>query len=77
MEVPRLGLQPELQLPADTIATGMWDPSCICDLHHNQWQHWIPDPLSEARDPTHILMDASWIPFRCATTGIPHQYIFT
>ena len=31
MEVPRLGIQLELQLPA----TAMWDLSHICNLHHS------------------------------------------
>ena len=35
----------------------MPDQSHICDLYHSSPQHWIPDPLSEARDQTHILMD--------------------
>ena len=37
MEVPRLGVQAELQLPAYTAATATatWDLSCICDLHHS------------------------------------------
>ena len=30
-----------------------------------------PDPLSQARDQTHILMDASQIHFRYATGGTP------
>ena len=30
-----------------------------------------PNPLSEARDPTCVLLDASQIRFRCATTEIP------
>ena len=34
MEVPRLGVELELQLPAYTTATETWDPSRICDLHH-------------------------------------------
>ena len=31
----------------------------------------IPDPLSEARDQTHILMDSSRIHFLCAMQGTP------
>ena len=50
-------------LLAYTIGTAAWDPSHICDLHHTSWQHWIPDPLSEARDRTRIFMDTSWICF--------------
>ena len=30
-----------------------------------------PQPLSETRDQTHILMDTSRIPFCCTTTGTP------
>ena len=44
-EVPRLGVH--------------W--SCICDLHHNSWQHQILNPLSKARVQTHILMDTSQV----------------
>ena len=29
------------------------------DLHHSSQQHRILNPLSEARDLTHILMDTS------------------
>ena len=35
MEVPRLRVKSELQLPACTTATTMQDLSCICDLHHS------------------------------------------
>ena len=35
MEVPRLGVKLELQLPAYTTATGMLDPSHVCNLHHS------------------------------------------
>ena len=59
MEVPRLGVDSELQLPAS--ATAMPDPSHVCNLHHGSWQHWILDPLSEARDQTCILMDTGWV----------------
>ena len=57
MEVPRLGVEGELQLPACTTDTARQDLSHICDLHHSFQQHRIPNPLSEARDQTRILMD--------------------
>ena len=46
MEVPKLGVESELQLLAYTTATATatWDPSCICDLHHSSWQRWILSP---------------------------------
>ena len=50
MEVPKLEVQLELQLPAYTTAAAMRDPSRIFDLHHSTWQHWILHPPSEARD---------------------------
>ena len=59
MEVPRLEVEWYLQPPAYTTAT--WDPSLICDLQHSSRQRWILNPLSEARDPTHILMDMSQV----------------
>ena len=52
MEVPRLGVKLELQLPAYTTATATLDPSCICDLHCSSWQLWILNPLREAGDGT-------------------------
>ena len=55
IEVPRLGIESELQLLAYTRATAMRDPSCICHLCHSLWQHWILNPLSKARDWTYIL----------------------
>ena len=61
MEIPRLGVEPELQLPAYTTAPAMPDPSCVCDLHHSSQQGRILNPLSEARDQTLILMDTSQI----------------
>ena len=57
MEVPRLGDELELQLPASTTATATWEPSHNFDLHHSSWQYWILNPLREARDGTCILMD--------------------
>ena len=57
MAVPRLGVELELQLPAYTTATATWDLNRICDLRHSSRKHWIPDPLSKARDGTCILTD--------------------
>ena len=64
MEVPRLGVESELQLPAYTTATATLDQSCICDLHHSSWQRRIFNPQSEARDQTHVLMDTSCVRYR-------------
>ena len=58
IEVPRLGVKSELQLPAYTTATVTQDLSHVCDLHHSSHQSQIPDPLSKARDRTHVLMDS-------------------
>jgi len=75
MEVPRLGVELELQLPAYTTATAMQDPSHICDLHCSSQQCRILNPLNEARDPTCVLMDNSWILFRCVTIGNSKAYL--
>ena len=61
MEVSRLGGESELQLPAYTTATAMWELSHSCDLHRSSWQYWILNPLSEARDWTCILTDISLV----------------
>ena len=61
MEIPRLGVKSELQLPAYTTATATQDLSCLCNLHHSSWQHWILNPLIKARDQTRILLDISRI----------------
>ena len=61
MEVARLGVKVVLQVLAYATATAMQDLSHVCDLQHNVQQHQMPNPLSEARDPTCILMDTSWV----------------
>ena len=71
MEVPRLGIKSELQLPACGRATAMPDPSHVYGLHHSSQQHWIPNPLNEARDRTDILTDTSWVRFYLAPMGTP------
>ena len=74
MKVHRLEIQMELQLPAYTTASpGL---SRVCNLHHSLQQHWILNPLSNARDRTLNLMIPSRIPFHCATRGTPGELIF-
>ena len=57
MEVPRLGIELELQLPAYTTAITTWNLSLVCDLHCSLRQYQILNPLSEARHQTWVLMD--------------------
>ena len=61
-EFPRLGVKSELQLLAYTTAIATRDPSCNCDLHLGSRQRRILNPLSEARDWTHILVDVRFSP---------------
>ena len=68
MEVPWLGVESELQLPAYTTATAMPDPNHVWDLHQSSRQCWILNPPNKARDWTHILMDTSQAPY-WATMG--------
>ena len=49
-------------------ATAMQDPSCFAHVKAK-----IPNPLSKARDQTHILMDTSLMRFRCAAMGTPKE----
>ena len=71
MEVSRLGVKSELQLPAYTTHTATPDPSLMCNLHHSSRQHQILNPLSEAGDQTCILMDATWICYCWDKMGTP------
>ena len=48
MEVPRLRVESELQLPA--YATATWDLSRVCNIHHSLQQCQIFNPLSEVWD---------------------------
>ena len=59
MEVSRLEVKLELQLLAYATATATADLSCICDCSSQQCQ--ILNPLSEARDQTHILWDTNQV----------------
>ena len=57
MEVPRVGVESEPQLQAYTSATATVNLSHICDLYCILWQGLVLNPLKEARNQTHILMD--------------------
>ena len=61
MEVPRLGDESELQLPAYTTVTATADLSRICDLHHSSRQRQVFSPRSEAKDQSCVLMDNRFI----------------
>ena len=43
------------------IATATTDLNLVCDLHHSSWQCQILNPLSKAREQTHVLMDPSQV----------------
>ena len=63
MEVHRLGVESELQLPTYATAAVTQNLRTICDLHHSSRQHQILNPLSKARDQTCILMDTSQVDY--------------
>ena len=77
MEVPRLGVEVELQLLAYTTVTVTPDPSLVCNLYHSSQQRWILNPLREARDWTQNPMVPRWIHFHCTTTGTPNFHILS
>ena len=52
----------ELEPLAYTTDTATPGPICVCNLHHSSGQCQIFHPLSEARDQTSTLMDATQIP---------------
>ena len=64
MEVPRLGAKSYLAVAAGlhhSHSSARSEPPL--DLHHSSWQRWILNPLSEARDRSSVLMDASQVCF--------------
>ena len=76
MEVPRLGVILELQLPAYATATATPDLSHVCDLHHSSQQHEILNPLSKARDGTCMLMDTSQVLNLLSHNGNSKDFFF-
>ena len=69
MDIPRLGVESELQLLAYATDTAMQDPSCICKLHCSWLQCWILNSLGEAKDRTCILMATSQVVKPLSHTG--------
>ena len=55
MQVPKLGVESELQLLAYTTATAMQHLSRICNPHHSSRQRQILNPLTGARGGLHRL----------------------
>ena len=66
MEIPRLEVKSRAAAACLRHSHSNSNPgseSCLaCDLHHSSQQCRILNPLSEARDQIHILMDTSWFP---------------
>ena len=60
-EVPRLGVESDLQLLAYATATATPDPNLVCDLHGSLRQRSILNPLSKAGDRTQVLVDTSGV----------------
>ena len=74
IEVPRLGVKSELQLPAYATATATQDLSRISDLHHRSQQHRILNPLMGPG----IESASSWILVRFVSTetGTPESFFY-
>ena len=62
MEIPRLGVESELQLPATVTATATatQDLSHVCNLHHSPWQCQILNSLNHSKKPR-TEPTSSWI----------------
>ena len=75
MEVPRLGVESELQLLAYTTVTAVQNPSLILHLRPIPQLMTMPDPQPIGRGQG-LNLDTSWIIFCCATMGTPEVSIF-
>ena len=59
VEIPRLGIELELQLLAFATDTEMWDRAASAT--YTTRQCCILNPLSKARNQTCIFMDTGWV----------------
>ena len=75
-EVPRQGVELELQLPVYTSATATPVPSHVYYLHYSSWQCQMLNPPSKAGDWTCVLIDTTWVHCHWATTGTPFFFFF-
>ena len=76
MEVPRLGVESELQLPAYTQPQEHGIRAASATYTTADDNAGSLNPLSKARDRTYILVDTSQICFHCTTMGTPF-FFFT
>ena len=75
MEVPRQGVEWELQLLAYTTATATPDPSHICDLNPTSRQCQIINPLRPGIEPKSSQI-TTWVCYHRATVGTPCSTVF-
>ena len=76
MEIPRLGIESELQLLVYTTAMAIPDLSHICDLCSSLWHRWILNSLREARDQPLILMGTNRVLIPLNHDGNSQEYGF-
>ena len=77
MEVPRLGVESELQLLAYTTAIAMWDLSHVCDLQHSSGNtrpltHWAKPGIKPASSWILVGFVNCW-----ATKRTPNRHLLT
>ena len=77
LEVPRLGVKLELQLPSYTTSIAMRNLNHICDLCCSLWQCWILNSLREATDHTCIPMDTSQVLNLPSHNGNTHNILYS
>ena len=68
MEVPRLGVELELQVPAYTTATATPGSEPRPRPTHSSWQHWLLNPTLIHCAKPGIKTESSWILVESVTT---------